>query len=68
MNSQRLIAMANDIAAFFAAEPDAESGAEQVANHMRKFWDPRMRDAIQRIAAAGGTGMSALALSGVRRL
>ena len=60
--------MANDIAAFFAAEPDAESGAEQVANHMRKFWDPRMRDAIQRIAAAGGTGMSALALSGVRRL
>lgn len=68
MNPQRLIAMANDIAAFFAVDPDAEAAAEQVANHLRKFWDPRMREAIRRIAADGGTGMNALALSGVRRL
>jgi formate dehydrogenase subunit delta len=60
--------MANDIAAFFSAEADQEAAAEQVANHLRKFWDPRMRVAIRRIAADGGTGMSALALSGVRRL
>jgi len=68
MNPARLVAMVNDIAAFFAAEPDAEAAAEQVANHLRKFWDPRMRDEIRRIAADGGTGMSALALYGVRRL
>jgi formate dehydrogenase subunit delta len=68
MNPQRLVAMANDIAAFFDAEADKEAAAEQVANHLRKFWEPRMREAIRRIAADGGTGMSALALSGVRRL
>lgn len=60
--------MANDIAAFFAAEPDAEAAAEQVANHLRKFWDPRMREQVRQIVQQGGTGLSALALAGVRRL
>lgn len=68
MNTDRLVTMANDIAAFFAADPDAEAAAEQVANHLRKFWDPRMRQAIRRVAQEGGVGLSALALSGVRRL
>jgi formate dehydrogenase subunit delta len=68
MNPQRLVAMANDIAAFFAAEPDPAAGAEQVANHLKKFWDPRMRRQIQQIVQDGGTGLSALALAGIRRL
>ncbi len=68
MNPERLVAMANDIAAFFAAEPDPVAGAEQVANHLRKFWDPRMRRQIQQIVQDGGTGLSALALAGIRRL
>jgi formate dehydrogenase subunit delta len=68
MNPQRLVAMANDIAAFFNAEADKEAAAEQVANHLRKFWDPRMRAAIRRVAQEGGIGLSTLALSGVRRL
>jgi len=68
MNTDRLVTMANDIAAFFAADPDTEAAAEQVANHLRKFWDPRMRQAIRRVAQEGGVGLSTLALSGVRRL
>jgi formate dehydrogenase subunit delta len=68
MNPQRLVAMANDIAAFFDAEADKEAAAEQVANHLRKFWEPRMREAIRRVAQEGGVGLSTLALSGVRRL
>jgi formate dehydrogenase subunit delta len=68
MNTDRLVTMANDIAAFFAADPDAEAAAEQVANHLRKFWEPRMREAIRRVAQEGGAGLSTLALSGVRRL
>lgn len=60
--------MANDIAAFFAAEPDPAAGAEQVANHLRKFWEPRMREAIRRHLREGGAGLSALALQGVKRL
>ena len=68
MNVQRLVAMANDIAAFFAAEPDPASAADQVANHLKKFWEPRMREAIRRHVREGGTGLSALALQGVKRL
>lgn len=68
MDVTRLVAMANDIAAFFAAEPDPAAAAEQVANHLKKFWEPRMREEIRRHAGAGGEGLSPLALQGVRRL
>ena len=42
MNVERLVAMVNDISAFFAGEagPDAPAA---VANHLRRFWEPRMR-------------------------
>lgn len=68
MNVERLVAMANDIAAFFAAEPDADSAADQVANHLRKFWEPRMRKEIRRFLETGGAGLSPLARRGVERL
>lgn len=68
MNVERLVAMANDIAAFFASEPDPQAAAEQVANHLRRFWEPRMRQAIRRHLETGGTGLSALARQGVLRL
>ena len=68
MNIERLVAMANDIAAFFAAEPDPDSAADQVANHLKKFWEPRMRAEIQRCLQQGGAGLSPLARRGVERL
>jgi formate dehydrogenase subunit delta len=45
MNVDRLVAMINDIAAFFSAEAGAEAPAA-VANHLRRFWEPRMRREI----------------------
>jgi len=39
----RLVTMANDIAAFFAGESNKEAAAAGVANHLTRFWDPRMR-------------------------
>ena len=68
MNTERLVAMANDIAAFFSAEPDQDAGAEQVANHLRRFWAPKMRAEIRAHAAKGGQGLSPLAKQGVERL
>jgi len=68
MNTQRLVAMANDIANFFGSDPDPAAAAEQVANHLKKFWEPRMREEIRRHAREGGAGLSALALRGVRQL
>ncbi|HMU90905.1 MAG TPA: formate dehydrogenase subunit delta, partial [Pseudomonadales bacterium] len=35
--------MANDIATFFAAEPDPAVATLGIESHLRKFWSPRMR-------------------------
>jgi formate dehydrogenase subunit delta len=46
MNIDLLIKMSNEITAFFAGESDPEKAARDVANHLRRYWDPRMRAQI----------------------
>ena len=46
MNIDLLIKMANEISAYFASEPDAEQAAKDVAAHLRRYWEPRMRRQI----------------------
>lgn len=58
MDAARLVAMANQIGAFFAAEPDRAVALEGIATHLKKFWEPRMRRAIYRALDAGGEGLS----------
>jgi formate dehydrogenase subunit delta len=43
MDPGRLIRMANQIGAFFEAEPDRLAALEGIAGHIKRFWDPRMR-------------------------
>ena len=40
--------------------PDQEEAAEGVANHLRNFWEARMRREIVDYAAKGGDGLSPL--------
>ncbi len=68
MNIERLVAMANDIGNFFVTEAGPDDAPAQVATHLRRFWEPRMRAQIARHAAAGGQGLSVVALAAVRRL
>jgi formate dehydrogenase subunit delta len=68
MNIDTLIRMANDIGAFFAAEPDKEEAARSVLNHLKRFWDPRMRRQIVEHYRAGGAGLSELSASAVSQL
>ncbi|KJS15203.1 MAG: formate dehydrogenase [Hoeflea sp. BRH_c9] len=42
MSPDKLIYQANQIATFFASQPEAEQ-IDGVADHINKFWDPRMR-------------------------
>lgn len=42
MSPDKLIYMANQIARFFHSQP-AEEAAPGVADHINKFWEPRMR-------------------------
>jgi len=58
MHIERLVAMANDIGAFFDAEPDKVETAKGVANHLRRFWDPRMRRQILAHYREGGAGLT----------
>jgi formate dehydrogenase subunit delta len=62
---ERLVAMANDIGAFFNAEPDKDQAAKSVANHLKRFWDPRMRREIIAHYHEGGDGLDPIALSAV---
>lgn len=68
MKIERLVAMANDIAAFFEAAAEETAVAESVAQHLRRFWEPRMRREIAAHLRRGGAGLSPLAREGVARL
>ena len=68
MDITRLVAMANDIAAFFDSEPDKAVAAEGVRFHITRFWDPRMRREIVAHLQSGGAGLSETAKSAVAQL
>jgi formate dehydrogenase subunit delta len=42
MSPDKMVHMANQIAAFFKSQPGADV-AERVAAHLTDFWEPRMR-------------------------
>ena len=56
MSPDRLVYMANQIGKFFQSQGHDKAGPG-IAEHIRKFWDPRMRKAIQAHLDAGGTGL-----------
>ncbi len=68
MHIERLVTMANDIAAFFHSAVDQDEAAQSVALHLKRFWDPRMRKQIIAHCLDGGAGLSQLALQGVQLL
>ncbi|SAK70987.1 formate dehydrogenase subunit delta [Caballeronia fortuita] len=46
MDVDNLIEMANRIGEFFDSMPDRAEAVDSVADHIRRFWEPRMRLAI----------------------
>ncbi len=68
MHIERLVKMANDIGAFFQAEPDRAIAVHGVVDHLRKFWDPRMRKQIIEYYREGGAGLSDIAGKAVKQL
>ncbi len=50
-----LVSMANDIAANLSFHADAD---ERIANHIRSFLAPRMRNLLLDYAAGNGEGLS----------
>ena len=46
MKVDHLIHMANRIGEFFASMQDTHEAHEGIAQHLRKFWEPRMRSRL----------------------
>ena len=60
MHTEYLVKMANDIAAFFHSQsgPDAP---RDIAGHIKRYWDPRMRrQMLKYYEERGGAGLSDL--------
>ena len=56
MSLDKLVYMANQIGKFFASQ-GTEKAAAGTADHIKKFWDPRMRAPIFAHLEAGGAGL-----------
>ena len=60
----KLVYMANQIAREFGfQQPD--QAAEATADHLRRYWDPRMRGMIRKHVEAGGEGLGEIARAAV---
>lgn len=67
MSPDKLVYMANQIGAFFASQGEDKAVAG-IADHIRKFWDPRMRAAIVEHLKSGGAGLEPHVRAAVERL
>ena len=67
MALERLVSMANQIGAFFAPYP-SERRAEGIRNHLRSYWDPRMRADLIAYIERGGEDLDPNLVAGARLL
>lgn len=64
----KLVYMANQIGKFFAHQPP-DKAVGSIADHLLKFWDPRMRKAIvEHVDKGGEAGLDALVLRAVQKI
>ena len=67
MSPERLVYMANQIGTYFASQHSADP-AIGIADHLKKYWDPRMRTEILAYAGRGGEGLDPAVLRAVQTL
>jgi formate dehydrogenase subunit delta len=67
MSPDKLVYMANQIGKFFSHRGE-EKAVAGIADHLAKFWDPRMRTAIFAHLASGGGGLDPFVLKAVENL
>jgi len=66
MHIDNLIKMANQIGNFFEAMPDRDEALADIASHLKRFWEPRMRRALlAHIDETGGEGLEPIVQTAV---
>jgi len=67
MDVHHLVHMANNIGSFFESEKDRSKGVKGVADHIKSFWEPRMRrEIIAHLDQQQGSGLSEIVLTALR--
>ena len=66
MDIHNLLHMANRIGQFFESMPDQEEASKEIASHLRKFWEPRMRrELLAHLDTNDGAGLLPIVRSAV---
>ena len=68
MDKSNLIKMANDIGSFFQSEPDRTLAIAGIEQHIRNFWEPRMRKEIVEYIEKGGADLMDIVAEAVKKL
>ncbi|MBW7921603.1 MAG: formate dehydrogenase subunit delta [Rubellimicrobium sp.] len=66
MTDEKMIHMANQIAAFFETQP--EDAVAAVADHLEKFWEARMKAQLYAHVDRGGKGLHDSVIAAVTRM
>lgn len=67
MNVNTLVTMANQIGSFFETMPDRHQALTDIAGHLKRFWEPRMRRSLlQYVDDHDGTQLKDIVLEAVR--
>jgi formate dehydrogenase subunit delta len=68
MSNSNLVKMANQIGSFFETMQDHDQALSDIASHLKRYWDPRMRRALlEHVAQEGGTDLTPIVLEAVNR-
>ena len=67
MSPDKLRYQANQIATFFRSQPEDEQ-VEGVAEHINKFWDPRMRTLLFEISDESTEGFKPMVVAALARV
>jgi formate dehydrogenase subunit delta len=67
MQTERLVAMANQIGDFYKSFPDQAQSKHDIAQHLEKFWAKSMRDQIVvHVDKQRGEGLHPIVLDAIK--
>ena len=67
MDNDNLIRMVNRIGSFFAAMPNRDEAMNDIAQHVRRFWEPRMRKQLfEHLDQHQGAGVDAIVIDALK--
>ena len=68
MDLDNLIRMANRIGDFFEAMPDADEARAGIAQHLKRFWEPRMRrELVAHVDAGSDSALKPIVIEAIRK-